>query len=505
MTVLSSARLLGAATLALFALPAAAQHRPRPDTTNRSCTPEHAAMGHCTMPAEVSSCTPEHAAMGHCTMPSSEACAMPGGMDSMESCPMHASMTHGGGATTLPSAPMTRDASGTSWNPDASPMEALHGTLGGWTTMLHGAASPRITAQDVFDAGSRGATKFSLPNWAMASAHRPIGAAHLTLRAMLSLDPLTEGKRGYPLLFQTGEAVGGAPLVDEQHPHDLIPELSATVAVPVGETSSVFGYVAYPGEPAIGPTAFMHRPSARTLPDAPLSHHWQDATHIVFGVATLGAVVGPVKLDASLFTGREPDEDRYMFDRARFDSYSGRVTFAPNANWTMQASAGFIRSPEALHEDLDIVRTTASVIYARPTPTGVLTGALVWGYNAARENGEATDDHSGHSLLAEADLARGPFNVFGRAELVQKGADELNVTLPGNAHGHALNVGALTLGAARTVAHFGVAKAQLGASGTVYAVPTEVRSAYGDFPVSAQAFLRIVLDGGSSGHAGMNH
>lgn len=407
---------------------------------------------------------------------------------------------HGGMAATLPSAPMTRDGSGTSWNPDASPMEAIHGTLGGWSTMLHGAVSPRITAQDVFDAGSRGATKFSAPNWVMASAHRPVGAAHVTLRAMLSLDPITEGTRGYPLLFQTGEAVDGQPLVDEQHPHDILPELSATVAVPVGETGSVFGYVAYPGEPALGPTAFMHRPSARTLPDAPLGHHWQDATHIVFGVATVGAAFGPVKLDASVFTGREPDEDRYAFDRARFDSYSGRLTFAPSAHWTMQASAGFIRSPEELNPDLDIVRTTASVLYAQPTRAGLLTGALVWGYNAARENGQATDDHSGHSLLAEADLERGTTNVFGRAELVQKGADELNATLPGGAHGHALNVGAFTAGAARTVARLGVAKAQLGASATVYAVPSEVRSAYGAMPVSAQAFLRIVLDGGAMSH-----
>jgi len=48
-----------------------------------ACTPEHAAMGHCTLPPEVSrepavtpshaghaaACTPEHAAMGHCTLP----------------------------------------------------------------------------------------------------------------------------------------------------------------------------------------------------------------------------------------------------------------------------------------------------------------------------------------------------------------------------------------------------------------------------------------------------
>jgi hypothetical protein len=33
----------------------------------------------------------------------------------------------------------------------------------------------------------------------------------------------------------------------------------------------------------------MHRPSQHD-PDAPIGHHWQDSTHITFGVATLGAV-----------------------------------------------------------------------------------------------------------------------------------------------------------------------------------------------------------------------
>ncbi len=53
-------------------LNAAAARQPAPAGT---CTPEHAAMGHCTMPAATppaepaSSCSPEHAAMGHCTMP----------------------------------------------------------------------------------------------------------------------------------------------------------------------------------------------------------------------------------------------------------------------------------------------------------------------------------------------------------------------------------------------------------------------------------------------------
>lgn len=461
------ARLLGAASL-LMSLPAAAQHHPSPAAP--ACTPEHAAMGHCTMPDE-----------GH------------GG---------HGAAS-GGMAATLPSAPMTRDGSGTSWNPDATPMEALHGSLGGWMTMLHGAITPRVTAQDVFGSGSRGATKVGAPNWLMGMAHRPVGPLHLTLRGMISLDPITEGSRGYPLLFQTGEAIGGQSLLDEQHPHDFFAELSATAALPVGENGSVFGYLAYPGEPAIGPTAFMHRASARTLVDAPLGHHWQDATHIVFGVATAGVALGPVKVEASLFTGREPDEHRYGFDRPRFDSYSTRLTVAPTENWVLQASTGFLHSPEELNPGLDVLRTTASAQYVTPTAAGTWASTLSWGYNAARQNGVATDDHSGHSVLLESDLARGPMSFFGRAEWVQKGADELGVTIPGGGHAHA-NMGALTLGAARTVGQFGPVKAMFGAAATGYLVPSDLQAAYGKAPLSGQVFVRLSLDA-PAGHAAMGH
>src|SRR3546814_3723923 len=106
--------------------------------------------------------------------------------------------------------------------------------------------------------------------------------------AMVSLDELIGGGNGYPLLFQAGETFNGPPLVDRQHPHDFIAELSVGYTHRFSNDVDVFGYFGYPGEPALGPVAFMHRPSAMNNPDAGLGHHWQDATHIIFGVATLG-------------------------------------------------------------------------------------------------------------------------------------------------------------------------------------------------------------------------
>ena len=418
-------------------------------------------------------------------------------------------------------APMSVDGSGTSWLPAASPMEMAHTSAGAWRFMVHGVVTPRVTAADVFDAGSRGAeATVDAPNWLMGMAQRALGdRLQLTLRGMVSADPLTEGGAGYPLLFQSGETYQGTRLVDRQHPHDLVSEASATLAARLTDEVSAFGYVAYPGEPALGPTAFMHRPSARFMADAPLSHHWQDATHIAWGVATAGVIVGPVKLDGSVFTGAEPDEDRVTPDKARFDSYSGRLSWSPSDRWALQVSRAFLREPEAIEPGVDVDRTTASVLYAAPLGTGDWTATLAWGLNQHREstldgdhadNGDHTDDgghHGGgqHALLAESAVRFGPWAVFGRSEWTQKAGSELSLAgaLADEVHG----IGALSLGGARSVAQVAGLTARIGVQATAYAVPSDLRPVYGDAPVSGQVFLRLsptTMPAGMA-HGGMAH
>lgn len=68
----------------------------------------------------------------------------------------------------------------------------------------------------------------------------------------------------------------------------------------------------------------MHRTSGIDNPEAPISHHWLDSTHITFGVVTAGAVVNDWKFEASAFRGREPDQYRYDIERPALDSYAGR-------------------------------------------------------------------------------------------------------------------------------------------------------------------------------------
>src|SRR5256712_1391366 len=200
--------------------------------------------------------------------------------------------------------PEARIGSGTSWLPDAAPMHAAHFRLGAWTVMLHG----RAVVQYDHQAGLRGDSRVSLIDWAMLAASRTVAGGSLSLRGMMSSDPWGVGSRGYPLLLQTGESDRGVPLHDHQHPHDLFMELAALYERAVARNLAVSLYAAPVGEPAVGPAAFPHRPSAADDPLAPLAHHWQDGTHITFGVLTAGAVTRPPQRRGPVVYGGAPGE-----------------------------------------------------------------------------------------------------------------------------------------------------------------------------------------------------
>ena len=247
--------------------------------------------------------------------------------------------------------------------------------------------------------------------WPWVSGRWAVAGFSDSVRCCLSI--LYSAERVIPLLFQTGETFEGRPLVDRQHPHNLFSELSIGYTQAFSKDVDAFVYFGYPGEPALGPVAFMHRPSSMNIPDSPLGHHWQDATHITFGVATLGFRYKIFKLDGSLFTGREPGEARYGFDRARFDSYSYRLTANPTRQLSMQISKAFIKSPEAVHPDEDVNRTTASIIHALPlrADNRTLNSTIVWGYN------DAGEDHQENSITLESNLQLDRFGVYGRYEI----------------------------------------------------------------------------------------
>ena len=384
----------------------------------------------------------------------------------------------------FPGLSMQRDGSGTSWLPDSSPMHAVHFTPGSWNLMIHGSLFLRYTNQDVGNDGSRGNEKFDAPNWLMAMGSRNVGEkGRVMLRGMFSLDLLTEGGKGYPLLFQSGETWKGKSLIDRQHPHDLFGELSVAYSSRIHEHSGVFFYFGLPGEPALGPPVYLHRPSAQNNPDAPLGHHWQDSSHVTFGVMTAGIYHSQFKLDASVFNGREPDEDRYDIDRTRFDSASIRLSVNPSADTAFQASHGYIKSPEKHEPGVNIHKTTVSAVWTHHfDPERDLAATFVWGMN------KPNTGRAQNAFLIEADYGVGKMSYFTRLEHVRKTGEELGL----EDEGHRLFfVKALSLGIARDIYSSKYVSVSLGAMGTVYPVEKNLRHVYGDMPFSIEAFLKI--------------
>jgi hypothetical protein len=384
--------------------------------------------------------------------------------------------------------PMTRNASGTGWLPDESPMYGNMFHARDWLFMLHYNVFFRYNKQDVFESGQRGDSQFDAPNWFMLMGQRPLGARGLfTFSTMISLDPWTVGGNGYPLLFQTGETYNDQPLIDRQHPHDLFSELSVGYTHMISEEADVFLYLGYPGEPALSNVAFMHRPSALNNPDSPLGHHWQDATHITFGVATLGVRYRNFKLEGSSFTGREPDERRYDFDRPRFDSRAVRLTYNPTARLSLQASTAYVKSPESLEPDEDVYRSTASVLWGKKLAgkDHFLTTALNWGYNWVDAN------HKEHSVLLESNLQHNTYALYARYEWLQKSGEELGFDEEAFGHDAVFGIHALTAGANRQLLQLGTVKTHIGAQVSLFRGATELHPYYGELPVSAQLYLRV--------------
>jgi hypothetical protein len=383
--------------------------------------------------------------------------------------------------------PMSRDGSGTSWVPDETPAYAYMINTGKWTTMVHGSFFARYTNQDLFKQGSRGGKQFDAPDWFMAMTQRKIGSGGLfSINTMFSFDPFLVGPGGYPLLYQTGESYRGKPLVDIQHPHDLFAELSANYTQKLAKDADVSFSFGYPGEPALGPPVFMHRLSAMDDPDAPLGHHYQDATHITFGVATLGFRYEDVKLEGSIFTGREPDEFRYNFDPMRFDSYSVRLSYNPTKELALQVSNGWIKSPEALDPLQNVDRATASAIYTKMlNDDSYIATTLVYGQNHYSDNQKTLP-----SALLENSLQLHKTAIYMRYEYVQKDAEELNLTddFPANPN---FGINAITLGTNRILSTFKQTNITGGVQATLNVSPSALTPLYGSAPVGFEVYIRI--------------
>jgi len=375
--------------------------------------------------------------------------------------------------------PIQREGSGTSWLPDATPHFGVHATYGDWQTMYHALFNLVYDHQG----GPRGGDKTFVNGMFMGMAQRPLGEGTFGLRAMLSPDPFM-GANGYPLLLATGETADGRThLIDRQHPHDLFMELATTYSYDLTKNSSVYVYAGLPGEPALGPSAFMHRTSGMDIPEAPITHHWLDSTHITFGVVTAGLVLNTWKIEASTFKGREPDQYRYDIEAPKLDSYSFRISWNPIRELSFQASWGHLHSPEGLEPDRNEDRFTVSAIYTQPFgKDNIWSTTAAWG-RKMQKPGDTLDGF----ILETAAIFQKTYTVFARAERVQE--NEL-VHLPSVP---VYTVNKLSVGGIYDFYHTKNAKFGVGGLVSFYGLPADLKPFYGD-PTSAMAFVRLKIE-----------
>ena len=387
------------------------------------------------------------------------------------------------------------EGAGTAVNPAASPMGMSMRKAGGWSLMSHGYVFLNFIQQS----GSRGDDDVFSTNHLMLMAERqPDSKSSFLLRAMLSLEPGTIQNGKYPLLFQTGETAEGQPIVDGQHPHDLFMEISAQYAVQLNPDTLLHFYGALRGDPALGPVAYPHRVSAQELPQATLSHHLQDSTHIADDVLTAGLKYKVVRFEFSGFHGAEPDDERWDLDQGAIDSWSTRFTYTPTRNWAAQISTGKLKNPEET-EPGDVQRTTASVSFNQPRPDGIWASSLIWGWNH-----KAEEDLNLHSYLFETLWQfRHQNSISARLEIVDK--DELFANDPevqdqlDQTGGRVFRIKALTLGYARDFKLIPRLQTGIGANVSFYSTPSALEPFYGNHPKGILIYFRI-RHGAHGGH-----
>jgi hypothetical protein len=376
--------------------------------------------------------------------------------------------------------------SGTTAEPNSTPIPMLMTTKGPWMLMFH--ANVFIT--NIQQSSARGGDKLFSTNWMMGMAQREAGPGVFTARLMFSLEPATVTGRRYPLLFQQGETAFGVPIADGQHPHDFIMELAALYDLKLGEKSLLSFYFAPMGDPAMGPAAYPHRASAAENPVGPLGHHQQDSTHIADDVVTVGLTHRIVRIEASGFHGREPDEFRWDIDQGKLDSWSTRLTIQPGKNWSGQYSYARIASPEALFPHESQERMTASMMYNRPLHNGNWANTILWGRTRS-----LLDKSVFNSYLLESTVRfHGRNYAWTRIENADR-SNELLIgenPLPPNFREEPIGrVQAYTFGYDRDFDLIPHLASAVGAQFTTYGVANVLKPIYGSHPIGVALFVRF--------------
>jgi hypothetical protein len=414
-------------------------------------------------------------------------------MDGMDEQPAAPSNPHAFAAQIL-----QHSGSGTSAEPDSTPMSMAMESKGAWMLMFHAS----VFMLDTQQASQRGGDKFFSTNWLMPMAQRKLGPGQLTLQGMFSLEPATVTGERYPMLFEQGETAYGLPIVDGQHPHNLVMGLGAYYDLRLGEKGLLSFYAAPVGDPAIGPTAYPHRASAAEDPVATLGHHQEDSTHVAYDVATVGLTYGIARVEASGFHGREPDEHRWEMQQGAIDSWATRLTVQPGRNWSGQYSYARIHSPEQLFPAENQERMTSSVMYNRPLARGNWASTALWGRTRdLAPSGFASPSASAkeNSYLLESTLRFARSNyVWTRIENAGRSNELLNGEKPfpsSFVEQPLTHVQAYTFGYDHEVKLLPRIESAIGAQVTVYGVGRPLQPIYGSDPIGINVFVRLRVKG----------
>ncbi len=328
----------------------------------------------------------------------------------------------------------TRETSGTAWIPSATPMYGVHRPWRGWDVRVNGAVFVQALYEprDRHRTGGSGRRQAGSLNWGMLMARRSLGGGRFGVRSMLSAEPWTVPGCGSLNFLATGEVCDGDTVHDRQQPHDLVMELAVDYERSLRGRWRWQVYAGLAGEPALGPPWYPHRASAMPNPIGPVTHHWLDATHVTFGLVTLGVHNQRWKAEVSAFNGREPDERRTDLDLGTFDSLAGRLSFLPTDQLALQVSAGRLREATTdfpFPSQPKVTRATASAMYHVPFgSTGLWATTVAFGATHAREavSGGILDATSVGALLESSLTVADRHTLFSRAEVGRMPAHHLH-------------------------------------------------------------------------------
>ncbi|MEX2592666.1 MAG: hypothetical protein WD426_07820 [Anditalea sp.] len=214
-------------------------------------------------------------------------------------------------------------------------------------------------------------------------------------------------------------------------------------------------------------------------------------------MATLGFRYRNFKLEGSSFTGREPNEERYGFDKPRFDSWSARFSFNPSPEWALQVSKAWVKDVHEFGPREDVDKTTASVLHAlRLGSNSFLNSTAVWGHNNAEGH------HSQHSFLLESALSLNTTTIYGKYEWVEKSTENLLLDEEKYGHGVLFPVNAISLGIQQNLFTALKTNMAVGVQGSWYSVGNQLEELYGKNPLALQLYLRAYpgLMGGGAGN-----